>query len=208
VDKKVFLWIGDATGHGAPAALITSAAKSAASVLETLDFSAAKCMEFLNKSIYDVAKGKMMMTFFIACYDSVTGELSYANASHESPFLIQRAKGSLLKKKDLIPLNEVNNPRLGQARDTHYKQAKIHLNPGDRILFYTDGIPDIENLQKKSWGEREFIKSILQANQESAVQTSVQTMVAQFKEFRKNAPLKDDITFFMVERLAQEKSSI
>jgi sigma-B regulation protein RsbU (phosphoserine phosphatase) len=208
VGKKVFLWIGDATGHGAPAALITSAAKSAASVLETLDFSASKCMEFLNRSIYDVAKGKMMMTFFIACYDSVTGELSYANASHESPFLIQRTKGNTLKKKDLIPLNEVNNPRLGQARDTHYKQATIHLNPGDRVLFYTDGIPDIENLQKKPWGEREFIKSILHANHESAVQTSVQTMVSQFKEFRKNAPLKDDITFFMVERLAQEKSSI
>ena len=65
-----------------------------------------------------------------------------------------------------------------------------------------------ENLQKKPWGEREFIKSILHANHESAVQTSVQTMVSQFKEFRKNAPLKDDITFFMVERLAQEKSSI
>ncbi len=208
VDKKVFLWIGDATGHGAPAALITSAAKSAASVLETLDFSASKCMEFLNRSIYDVAKGKMMMTFFIACYDSTTGELTYANASHEAPFLIQRQNGKELKKKDLIPLNEVNNPRLGQDRDTHYKQAKVVLQPGDRVLFYTDGIPDIENNQKKPWGEREFIKSILSANSQTAVQTSVATMVHQFKDFRKNAPLKDDITFFMVERLDHDKSVI
>ena len=42
--------------------------------------------------------------------------------------------------KDLIPLNEVASPRLGQDRDTKYEQVKMTLDLGDRILFYTDGI--------------------------------------------------------------------
>ncbi|PIS11644.1 MAG: sigma factor sigB regulation protein rsbU [Bdellovibrio sp. CG10_big_fil_rev_8_21_14_0_10_47_8] len=197
VDGKVFLWIGDATGHGAPAALITSAAKSAATIIERLNVDPAHAMELLNRAIYDVSKGRIMMTFFLACYDPVTKLLTYANASHEAPFLIQQKEGDL-KKRDLIPLNEVNSPRLGQERETKYEQTTVQLNAGDRILFYTDGIPDIENPAKDSWGEREFIKSIISTNSSfPPIEESVSTMVAQFSEYRKGAPLKDDITFFM-----------
>ncbi len=39
IGNKIFLWIGDATGHGAPAALITSAAKSASTIIERLNIS-------------------------------------------------------------------------------------------------------------------------------------------------------------------------
>lgn len=197
VENRVFLWIGDATGHGAPAALITSAAKSAATIIERLDVEPAQALGLLNRAIYDVSKGRIMMTFFLACFDLNTHEFIYANASHEAPFLIKQA-GQPPKKKDLIPLNEVTSPRLGQDRETQYEQITIKLDKGDRILFYTDGIPDIEDPQKNSWGEREFIKGIL-----SSVATfppiadSVQTLVEQFSNYRQKAPLKDDITFFM-----------
>ncbi len=197
VENKIFLWIGDATGHGAPAALITSAAKSAATIIERLNVEPAEALNMLNKSIYDVSKGRIMMTFFLASYDVITKEFVYANASHESPYLINKTD-QILKKKSLIPLNEVNNPRLGQSRDTVYQQTKLTLDLGDRILFYTDGIPDIQNPEKTSWGEREFIKSILSSNKDfPPVSDSVKIMSDQFSEYRKGASLIDDITFFM-----------
>jgi sigma-B regulation protein RsbU (phosphoserine phosphatase) len=199
VDHKIFLWIGDATGHGAPAALITSAAKSAATIIERLDVETGHALELMNRAIYDVSKGRIMMTFFLACFDQRTHELTYANASHEAPYLL-KASEQPLKKKDLIPLNDVNNPRLGQDRETKYEQVKIKLNPGDRILFFTDGIPDIENPEKVAWGEREFVRAILTSNNDHpAVADSVQNLVDQFSLFRKGAPLKDDITFFMAQ---------
>ncbi len=197
IDRKIFLWIGDATGHGAPAALITSAAKSAATIIERLNVEPDHALALLNRAIYDVSKGRIMMTFFLGAFDLDTKEFVYANASHEAPFLIKKSDQPL-KKKDLIPLNDVNNPRLGQDRDTKYEQTKIKLDMGDRILFYTDGIPDIENPAKESWGEREFIKGIISSNKEfPAIQESVSTLVTQFSEYRQKAPLKDDITFFM-----------
>lgn len=199
VNQKVFLWIGDATGHGAPAALITSAAKSAATIIERLDVDVGHALQLMNRAIYDVSKGKIMMTFFLACYDTETKKLTYANASHEGPYLLKKTHGQI-KKRDLIPLNDVNAPRLGQDRDTAYEQAEIDLDFGDRILFYTDGIPDIENQAKEPWGEREFIKGILATNQEfPPVQQSVHHLVDLFSAHRQNAPLKDDITFFMVQ---------
>ena len=197
VGNKIFLWIGDATGHGAPAALITSAAKSAATIIERLDVDAAQALDLLNRAIYDVSKGRIMMTFFLGCYDCTTHIFSYSNASHEAPFLIRKSDEPL-KKKHLIPLNEVNNPRLGQDRETVYSQTQIALAPGDRILFYTDGIPDIQDPQKNSWGEREFIKGIIEANKDyQPVDQSVRLLAENFQNYRQKAPLIDDITFFM-----------
>lgn len=199
VNGKIFLWIGDATGHGAPAALITSAAKSASTIIENLRVEPATALDLLNRSIFDISRGKIMMTFFLASYDPYTRMLTYANASHESPYLIRKGEGAP-KKRDLIPLNEVNSPRLGESRETRYAQSSIQLTEGDRIFFYTDGIPDIQNPALKSWGEREFIKAVLEANRDYApIEQSVERLVKSFQSYRQSAELKDDITFFMTE---------
>jgi sigma-B regulation protein RsbU (phosphoserine phosphatase) len=198
VGNKIFLWIGDATGHGAPAALITSAAKSASTIIERLDISPAKAMELLNRSIYDVSKGRIMMTFFLASFDLTTGELVYCNASHEAPFLMKKG-ADVLKKKDLVPLNEVNNPRLGQARDSVYEQTSVQVDAGDGVFFYTDGIPDIQNPSKEAWGEREFIKALIAANKDfPEVGDSVDRFALSFQSHRQGAALVDDVTFFVV----------
>ncbi len=197
-EKKVFLWIGDATGHGAPAALITSAAKSASTIIERLNISPAKAMELLNRAIYDVSKGRIMMTFFLACYDPKTGEMTYSNASHEAPYLMKKS-GDQLTKSDLIPLNEVNNPRLGQGRDTVYAQTSVRLEPGEMVFFFTDGISDIQNPGNEAWGERKFIRALVQANHDFPGTTeSVQRFSKAFQEHRQGALLIDDVTFFVV----------
>ncbi|MGZ3801038.1 MAG: SpoIIE family protein phosphatase [Bdellovibrio sp.] len=198
IGTKIFLWIGDATGHGAPAALITSAAKSASTIIERLKVSPAQALELLNRSIYDVSKGRIMMTFFLASFDLETGELIYCNASHEAPFLIKKSDAPL-KKKNLVPLNEVNNPRLGQARDSVYQETSIHLEEGDSVFFYTDGIPDIQNPGREAWGEREFIKALIAANRGfPGANDTVDRFVVSFQDHRQGAPLVDDVTFFVV----------
>jgi len=201
VGEKVLLWIGDATGHGAPAALITSAAKSASTIIEKLNVSPAEAMALLNRAIFDVSKGKIMMTFFLACYDQNTKELTYCNASHEAPYFIKKSDQPI-KKKDLIPLNDVNSPRLGQNKETKYEQATVHLNSGDRVFFYTDGIPDIQNPEMQAWGEREFIKAIIAAaTKHQQVDKAVTDFVYRFSGFRQGTSLKDDITFFMCQNI-------
>lgn len=199
VGRKVFLWIGDATGHGAPAALITSAARSAATIIENLNLDPSLAMNLLNQSVYDVSKGQIMMTFFLACYDPDTNTLTYANASHEAPLLMRKGDG-VISKKTLIPLNEVVNPRLGEARDTKYKQFVMKLQEGDRLFFYTDGLADIQNQEKQNWGDRELIKAIVQSNQNfPPIHESVHNIVQSFSNYRQNSPLIDDVTFFMTE---------
>lgn len=198
VGDQTFLWIGDATGHGAPAALITSAAKSASAIIENMKVGPAEALALLNKSICAVSKGRLMMTFFIASFDQKTKTLTYANASHEAPFLMKPSAGPL-KKKSLLPLNEVGGPRLGQDRETVYEEAKVQLEPGDMIFFYTDGIPDIRSPENEEWGERQFVKAMIEAHQDfPSAENSVTRFVETFQAFRQGSQLVDDVTFFVV----------
>jgi sigma-B regulation protein RsbU (phosphoserine phosphatase) len=196
----VYLWIGDATGHGAPAALITSAARAVASVIDMgAPRSPAECIGVLNRAIWDASKGKMMMTFFLGALDKRTGMLYYANASHEAPLLLHKSDQAP-SRDDYVPLNEVNNPRLGENPNYEFKEAQIQLAPGDRIILYTDGVVDVKGADAKAWGERRFLKALGNAlHGEASAQRAVQGVVAQLQSFRGDRPLDDDVMVILAD---------
>jgi len=200
VDNKIYIWIGDATGHGAPAALITSAARSAAAVIESMpDMNPAKAMTVLNRAIHQTSKGQILMTFFIACIDLDSRKFTYASASHDPPYLM-RANGAKLSRKDLRPLNDVNGPRLGDQRDFQYDLAEVDYGPGDLLFFYTDGILDIENPERKKWGERAFLKTLVDsANAGLTPESKLDLLRDQVNSYRRGQQLIDDVTMVMCE---------
>ncbi len=204
IGEHVYLWIGDATGHGAGAALITSAAKSAAGLIETLGFSPGHALQALNKSIFDVSRGKVMMTFFLGKLNLRTFEMVYCNASHEAPFLFKRKEGPY-KKKDIEFLDANNNPRLGQGRDSVYTETTVQLGAGDLLFFYTDGVPDIRNGKNEAWGEREFVKGLLTSlNTSPSSHEALSHFCESFQVYRQGATLADDLTFFIVKNKEEQ----
>lgn len=200
IDNKILLCIGDATGHGAPAALITSAARSSASILEKLNLPPHQIMQFLNSAIYDVSKGRVMMTFFLGIIDLEKSTFSYSNASHDPPYLVKSKNSEqAIKKKDLIPLMDVNNARLGQDASTQYNETTFPIENDDFILFYTDGISDVRDPNGQALGEREFIKLILgNISHRLHPEVFVQNMCSQIEDFRMQTDLVDDVTFFCI----------
>jgi sigma-B regulation protein RsbU (phosphoserine phosphatase) len=197
-NDKVYIWIGDATGHGAPAALLTSAARAVASVITYgPPRSVSDSLAILNRAICETSKGKMMMTFFLACIDKETGEMSYSNASHEPPLLLH-ATQDIASREDFLPLNEVNNPRLGEQIDCIFKEATVQLQAGDRIIFYTDGVVDVKNPEAKSFGERRFLKSLAtEFVQNETVFQALDAVVHNLHEFRSQTALDDDVTLIL-----------
>ncbi len=197
---NVYLWIGDATGHGAPAALLTSAARAVASVItQGPPRPVSECLAILNQAIHDTSKGKMMMTFFLGCINKATGELSYASASHEAPYLLHRtAAGVEPKRDDFIPLNAVNNPRLGERADVVFRETKIQLQAGDTIIMYTDGVVDVKGPEKKNLGERRFLKALAKSiDPQREIKDVVQEVTFSIDEFRSDVPLDDDVTLII-----------
>ncbi len=199
VDNKVYLWIGDATGHGVPAALLTSAARAVASVIEGIpNITPGKALSMLNQAIYSTSKGEMMMTFFLACFDLEKNTLTYSNASHDPPFLLSHEVEGKPKRRDYLPLMEINNPRLGENPNSEYSNYTMEIHEGDRIVFYTDGIVDVKSPEGENWGERRFLKSLGGINTQN-VDTTVKSVFGEINEFRKETPLDDDVTLVVVE---------
>ncbi len=199
-DHKLYLWIGDATGHGVPAALITSAARSASSVLECLpDLPTDQAMALMNKAVCETSRGQVMMTFFLGVLDLETGWLKYTSASHDPPYVIPY-KETGLKKRDLLPLMDSEGKRLGEGLESQYQQAEIQLNPGDRIFLYTDGVTELVGPDGSQWGERELLKVLLEsANAKQSLAESLGAVAQGVETFRKDADLADDVTYFFVE---------
>ncbi|MEK7356398.1 MAG: SpoIIE family protein phosphatase, partial [Bdellovibrionota bacterium] len=192
---KVYIWIADATGHGAPAALLTSATRAVVSVISHGPARpVSEALGILNRAICESSKGKMMMTFFLACIDKNTGEMTYANASHEPPLILHKTEDEP-GRDDFTPLNDVNNPRLGEQIDCIFKEGRVQLQTEDRIVFYTDGVIDVKNPEQKQFGERRFLKSLateLHASPEA--KEALGQVVDKLESFRSDTPLDDDVT--------------
>lgn len=200
VGNRIFIWIGDATGHGAPAALITSAARSASAVIEMFpDMNPGRALSIMNRAIHQTSKGQIMMTFFVAAIDLDKNTFTYACASHDPPYLLRKT-GEKLSKKDLMPLIDVNGPRLGEVKDHTYEDKVIEFTPGDILFFYTDGILDVENPAGKKWGERVFLKTLIDTtNNNTDVEARVDFIKKEISQFRGGAQLIDDVTMVMCE---------
>lgn len=198
--NKLYLWIGDATGHGAPAALITSAARSAAAIVEMMpEMSPAQALKVMNHAIHQTSRSKINMTFFLGCLDLESGVMVYSNASHDPPYLLKRPTEGKIKKKNLVPLMDVNGPRLGEKEDSEYQTAEVKLEPGDQIFFYTDGIMDVQNPDGENLGERAFLKSLLASvNDGENPDGRVQILKEFIEGYRQESELIDDVTLFLL----------
>ena len=194
---KVLLWIGDATGHGAPAALITSAAKSVASVVEKMPaISPKEAMSLLNTSIYENSKSKVCMTFFIASIDKKSGKMTFCNASHEPPILIP-SKGAELKKMHLEPIMGESGPRLGESPESEYVEETMELSEGDTIYFYTDGVTELYGSDGEMFEERRLLRALVKDfKQEPQPDQAVDHLHEVLEEFRDGHILEDDVTYF------------
>lgn len=194
----VYIWIGDATGHGAPAALMTSAARAVASVVSSGPvLSPGSCLEVMNRAIFETSKGKMMMTFFVACIDLRTGILSYSNASHEAPFVVHSGDGVPTRDK-FLPLIEINNPRVGELAKHSFLESSVQLEAGDTLLFYTDGVVDVKNIESREWGERRLLRVVGDCiGQGVDSSKTVEGVLTALNEFRGPVSIDDDVTFIV-----------
>ncbi len=136
-EKHVGFYVADVVGHGMPAALLTIFLKQALTMRATVEntyhiFSPAEVMRNLNKRM---ATQKLSgYQFATCCYcllNIETLELTYARAGHPYPVFIKPAE----QPKQL----EVRGSLLGVFKDADYAEDKIQLQPGDKVLLYSDG---------------------------------------------------------------------
>ncbi len=200
IGNRIFLWIGDVTGHGVSAALVTSAARAAVSGVESNpDITPASALSILNKAVYDASKGKKYMSFFVVAIDLKTGICTYSSAAHELPFVIRSLEKDDPKKFEIKFLpTPATSFLLGQQEVATFSEDTIQLNQGDSLFLYTDGITELTNQNEQQWGDRKVRQALLECAKNT---DSAPKFVSKFNEllnnFRQNAEIQDDMTFFI-----------
>jgi serine phosphatase RsbU (regulator of sigma subunit) len=195
---KIFFWIGDATGHGVSAALVTAAARSCAAIIEERSItSPAEILRLLNRSIYDTSKGKMMMTFFVGHLEIDSNTFTYANACHEPPIVI----GPNTSRWDqLLFLDEVNGSRLGQDLDSKYQETTVKISARSRLFFYTDGLTELTTTNGNNLGLKRMLRLVTKLNLTHSINQLPQALFEQLERFGDELAFKeDDLTYFFVE---------
>lgn len=195
-----FVFIGDATGHGAPAALITSAARSAVAMMQKMEVKdPSVILENLSEAIYGTSKGNMVMTGFLMRIDKSSGEVVYSNASHDPPYLLRGDAKPPFKWKNLEPLMDNIGPRLGEHSGQTYTTDTFQLSPGDRMLLYTDGIFEIKNKEGIMLKERTFLKYCADLYSKPGNNSIVPKLVSYVDSYTGKNSLVDDITLISVD---------
>jgi len=136
-EQHIGFYVADVVGHGIPAALLTIFLKQALVMRETIDnnyyiFSPAEVMKNLNVRM---ATQKLSGYQFATCCYSLlnikTLQLTYARAGHPYPILI--------RPNEQPQQLEIRGPLLGIFEQSEYIQQTIQLQPGDKLLLYSDG---------------------------------------------------------------------
>jgi sigma-B regulation protein RsbU (phosphoserine phosphatase) len=154
-EKHIGILIADATGHGLPAALIASMLQMALAAQVAHANEPGRVLAGLNQALC----GKFTSHFVTATYifvDMDQGIMRYAGAGHP-PLLVWR-----MSTRSVDQLEE-NGMVLGLFADATYLEIEVPMEPGDRVVLYTDGILEASNLSEEMYGGDRF-KRFLEIN--------------------------------------------
>jgi len=134
-DGSLAVLVADVSGKGMGASLIMASCKAAVSLLATSSRDAASVMHALNAKLCDDLQKREFVAMVYAHCHAGRSRVTIVNAGMPDPLLI--ANGScraLVCKGDRLPL--------GIRRDRNYDEATFDLRDGDRLLLFSDGLPE------------------------------------------------------------------
>jgi serine phosphatase RsbU (regulator of sigma subunit)/ketosteroid isomerase-like protein len=144
-DGRVGVVVGDATGKGIPAALLAEATSNMLrAVAQALDStSPGKVLERVNETLLARIPPNMFVTCFYAILEPESGNLTYANAGHDLPYLHRNAEAEELRARGMP---------LGLMPGRGYEEKKTILEAGKSALFYSDGLVEAHDPKGKMFG--------------------------------------------------------
>ena len=185
--NRVDSFIGDVSGHGVGAAMLMAQARTIFMSERLVAPSAAPILAKLNDLLFDdLDRANHFMSGCCATFDTVSRELSYANAGHPPAIL-------LCADATKCRLLEAEGKLLGMAKAVHFVEAVVTLKPDDIVVFYTDGITERENETGELFGV-ERLKEVLIAHRDEDPERLIASVLAALDNFAGARPYADDVT--------------
>ena len=193
-DGQVGLAVGDATGKGMPAAIaVTASCSMLRAVAQALGSSSpGEVLEQVNETLLSRIPPNMFITCCYAILEPESGHLVYANAGHNLPCCCH---------EDATTDLEARGMPLGLMPGMGYEEKETDLVPGERVLFYTDGLVEAHNPQGEMFGTPR-LRGLLRERAEGGRGLSTALMEELMRFTGESWEQEDDITLLTLERSA------
>ncbi|MFZ5951956.1 MAG: SpoIIE family protein phosphatase [Candidatus Rifleibacteriota bacterium] len=146
------IFLGDAAGHGIPAAMIMTVAKTIVSIMKESGIVSTSLLEQIQNAIYGLRKHevKSMMTAQLVEINTAMGSGSILNCGHCYPVIIS-SNGN--KAEQLM----ITGLPLGVLRKVNFKSIDFALEPNGYLILYSDGFLESKNNENEEMGSERFL---------------------------------------------------
>ena len=198
-DDIIAITIFDVASSGVPAALISALAKVSFSNNIRLITSPRLVAERVNEEMIRNVESNYFITACVAYLDLHDNKLTYCNAAHPYPLIYRRDSDSLEHIKS-------TGVCLGVFEKAHFEEKSVYLNPGDWLLFFTDGIYHLFSKENELAGRRILERELIAA----AKQGSPKLFTAQLRQRYEGKGLDglpDDVSVVGIDFLTQSRKN-
>jgi serine phosphatase RsbU (regulator of sigma subunit) len=192
-DGRMALIIGDVSDKGIPASLVMASTRTLVRTIARRGESPGIVLQQANElMVGDIPRG-MFVTCMVVLLDLDRGQATFANAGHNLPYLCQPSGVSTLAARGMP---------LGLLPGMDYPENQAQIDPGDLVLFYSDGLVEAHNAERQMYGG-DRLSVLLHTLRQSCptLEALPGMLIADLQDFTGEAhEQEDDITILAVQR--------
>jgi serine phosphatase RsbU (regulator of sigma subunit) len=192
-DGRIGAIVADATGHGAPAAVLMGMARALLGAETDPRLAPNEALAHVNRQL-----GRMLPLgwFVTACYvviDPADGRLTYSLAGHEAPLVVRARDGAVEQLPDRGGLP------LGPFQNHGYEASAAELEPGDTLVLFTDGVTETRSPSRELFGV-ERLREALAGSAHAELGDAKARLLDRLERHAAGARIEDDVTILMLRR--------
>ena len=186
-DEHVAVVIGDASGKGVPAALLSTITQAIIKLILKTEKDPAKALYILNNQLCENNTEMMFITLWLGIFNKKTNKLKFSNAGHNPPIIYQNKEFKFLNTDTGIVLGIMEN----------YEFVTEETDVAKGLVLYTDGITDANNHDEELYGEERLIEFL---NSRKLDQKIISQLMNDIDKFSQNEEQFDDMTLLVLEK--------
>lgn len=188
---KVGIAVADVSGKGAAAALLMSSFRASLRSLDLAALGPGESLARLNRFVHSSVDPGKFITAFLGVLDPASGQLSYAVAGHEPPYLLH-VDGST---EELA----VGGLVLGLFPEARYEEGQAEMRTGSLLAVFTDGVTEAQNPSGEFFGGERLLAE-LKRSRGATCSGTLEHIVKDVQAFAGAAAQFDDITLVLARR--------
>jgi phosphoserine phosphatase RsbU/P len=191
-DDQIAIVIADVSGKGVPAALLMAFLRASLRAATHVGYATHISMAKVNYLLWESIERNQFVTAFYGILDGANRTLSYSNAGHNPPLLINEEGEPRFIERGGLPL--------GMFRDTRYYEYFLSLEPGEMLVLYTDGATEALNPAGEEFG-RDRLAEVVKAGRTLTAREVVASLEREVLKWTDGVGATDDVTFFVIKAL-------